>query len=78
MALDLTRVAAQVGEMLSRLKSGLDERQEHLHYALETVKSQADEIDSLRRKIAAGKTTWLVADLADGLDKHYAPPLFPT
>ena len=77
MALDLTRVASQVGEMLSRLKSGLSERQEHLQHALETVNSQADEIDSLRRKIAAGKTTWLVADLVDGLDNHYAPPPLP-
>ncbi|MFC2014704.1 DNA double-strand break repair nuclease NurA [Chloroflexota bacterium] len=71
MALDLTRVASQVGEMLSRLKSSLYERQEHLQYALDAVSSQADHIDDLRKKIASGRTTWLVADIVDGLDSHY-------
>ena len=76
MSLDLTRVAAQVGEMLSRLKAGLNERQEHLQYALATLSVQADDIDNLKRKIAFSQTTWLVADLVDGLDRHYkASPL---
>jgi len=76
MSLDLTRVASQVGEMLSRLKSGLNERQEHLRFALDTVSSQADRIGDLRKKIASGRTTWLVADPVDGLDRHYqAQPL---
>ena len=71
MSLDLTRVAAQVGEMLSRLKAGLNERQEHLQYALDTLSSQANDIDNLRKKIVSSKTTWLVADLVDGLDRRY-------
>ncbi len=76
MSLDLTRVASQVGEMLSRLKAGLSERQEHLSFALDTLNSQADRIDDLKKKIASGRTTWLVADLVDGLDRRYpAPPL---
>lgn len=76
MALDLTRVASQVGEMLSRLKSGLDERAGHLENALSTLHARAEDIDSLRKKIALGKTTWLVADLVEGLDRTYpAPPL---
>jgi len=78
MSLDLTRVASQVGEMLSRLKAGLDERQQHLQNALNTVKTHSSEIDSLRRKIAAGRTTWLVADLVDGLDLHYEAQSLPT
>ena len=61
--------------MLSRLKASLTERQEHLQYALDTAHSQAGDIEKLRTKIAAGKTTWLVADLVEGLDRHYpAPP----
>ncbi len=76
MSLDLFRVASQVGEMLSRLKAGLSERQERLKRALDTVRSQSDDIDSLKRKIASSRTTWLVADLVDGLDRHYkASPL---
>ncbi|MFC1952651.1 DNA double-strand break repair nuclease NurA [Chloroflexota bacterium] len=77
MSLDLTRVASQVGEMLSRLKSGLNERQEHLKYALDTASSQADRIDDLRKKIASGRTTWLVADPVDGFDRHYSAPSLP-
>lgn len=77
MSLDLTRVAAQVEGMLSRLKTGLNERQEHLGYALDTARKQAGKINDLRRKIADGKTTWLVADLTDGFDLHYPPPPLP-
>jgi len=78
MSLDLTRVASQVGNMLSRLKTGLAERQEHLNNALDTIGSQAENIDALRKKIAVGKTALgLVADLVDGLDGHYPPPPLP-
>ncbi len=76
MSLDLTRVASQVGEMLSRLKADLSGRQERLRFALDTVDKQSEDIDSLKKKIAASNTTWLVADLADGLAPHYqAQPL---
>ena len=75
MSLDLTRVASQVGEMLSRLKAGVNERQDRLQTAIDTTHEHAGKIDALRGKIAAGKTTWLVADLAEGLDLHFpAPP----
>ena len=76
MSLDLTKVASQVGGMVAKLKAGLNERQERLQYALGTMRSQANDIDSLKRKIASSKTTWLVAGLVDGLDRNYkAPPL---
>ncbi len=77
MSLDLTKVALQVGEMLSKLKAGLSERQEHLQYALNTIRRQAGDIDNLKKKIAQSKTTWLVAGLVDGLDQHYKAPLLP-
>jgi hypothetical protein len=80
MSLDLTRVASQVGEMLSRLKADLSGRQEQLRYALDIVDEFSEDIDSLKRKIASSKTTWLVADLVDELALHYqaqpAPPDF--
>ncbi len=77
MSLDLSRVASQVGEMLSRLKAGLNERQERLQFALDTLHRQANDIDNLKKKIASSKTTWLVADLVDGFDRHYKAPSLP-
>jgi len=77
MALDLTRVASQVGDLLIRLKAGLSERQEHLRHALDTAHRQDDDIDSLKKKIAASRTTWLVADLTEGLTRHYPAPALP-
>ena len=76
MSLDLTRVTAQVEKMLSGLKAGRDARQEHLRHALETAHSIAD-IDTLRQRISAAKTTWLVADPVEGLDDHYPSPPLP-
>ena len=76
MSLDLTRVISQVGEMLSRLKAELSGRQERIGYALETLREQSEDIESLKNKISSSRTTWLVADLVDGLDLHY--PVLPT
>ena len=64
--------------MVSRLKAGSEERREHLQQALKVVDNKAIDFDSLKRKIAASRTTWLVAGLVDGLARHYeAPPLPP-
>jgi len=77
-SLDLTKVASQVGGMIASLKAGVGERQKHLQSALEVAGSEAIDLDKLKRKIAASKTTWLVAELVDGLALHYeAPPLPP-
>ena len=74
--MDLTKVAAQVGVMVARLKADSQERQQRLRYALDTLRNQATDLERLTKKIAASKTTWLVAGLGDGLDRHYqAPPL---
>ena len=76
MSLDLTKVVVQVGGMVGRLKAGVNERQKRLQYALGTLHSQAGDLERLRRKIGASKTTWLVAGLVDGLAGSYeAPPL---
>ena len=76
MSLDLTKVAAQVGGMVARLKAGSEERQNRLRQSLAVLHNQASDLEHLTRKIASSKTTWLVAGLVDGLDRHYeAPPL---
>jgi hypothetical protein len=64
--------------MISRLRDRRAEQQKRLQFALETLGSPAIDIDELKKKIKAGKTTWLVADLVDGLNQHYpAPPAPP-
>ena len=64
--------------MVARLKAGGEERRKHLEYALDVLHNRATDLDSLKRKIASSKTTWLVAGLVEGLSQHYkAPPLPP-
>ncbi len=77
MSLDLTKVVLQVSGMVARLKAGRQERQGRLHNALDTLQNQSGNLESLAKKIAASKTTWLVAGLQGGLDGHYQPPPIP-
>jgi GNAT superfamily N-acetyltransferase len=77
MSLDLTRVAAQVGSMVARLKSGGRDREERLKNALGVLNDKSLDIDKLAKKIEASRTTWLVAGLVEGLSPHYKPPPLP-
>jgi GNAT superfamily N-acetyltransferase len=76
-SLDLDKVAPQVGEMIGRLRSGLDQRQEVLERALGVMREHSRDVAALRKKIGDSKTTWLVAGLVEGLDGRYAAPLPP-
>jgi hypothetical protein len=76
-SLDLTKVAAQVGGMVTGLKAAGKERQEHLQCALDAFHSKTPDLAHLQKKIAASKTTWLVAGLVDGLDRRYKPLPLP-
>jgi hypothetical protein len=74
-SLDLAKVAAQVSRMVTRLKEGRKERQERLEHALRVLGDEAVDLGALKEKIAASKTTWLVAGLVDKLAARYqAPP----
>jgi len=77
MSLDLTKVAAQVGNMVARLKASGEQRQKRLQTALDTLNDKSIDIEALKKKIDASKTTWLVAGLTDGLGLHYKPPPLP-
>jgi hypothetical protein len=57
--------------MVARLKAGADERQKRLNYALDVLRDKSIDLDRLKKKIEDSKTTWLVADLVDGLAQHY-------
>ena len=71
MSLDLTKIVTQVTGMITRLKAGRRERQERLDNALDTLHRQADDLEHLARKVDASRTTWLVAGLVEGLDRHH-------
>ena len=77
MSLNLTKIATQASAMVVRLKEGRAERQQRLHYARQVFGDEAIDLEKLKRKIAASRTTWLVAELTDGLAKRYPPPHTP-
>jgi hypothetical protein len=76
MSLDLTEVAAQVGAMVDAIRAGRAEGEKRLKTALATLTGPID-LDGLKRKIKAARTTWLVAGLVDGLSGHFPPPPAP-
>jgi GNAT superfamily N-acetyltransferase len=77
MSLDLTKVAAQVGSMVAKLKSGGRDREKRLQNALDVLNDKSLDLERLGKKIEASKTTWLVAGLVDGLSPHYQAPSLP-
>jgi hypothetical protein len=77
LSLDLTKVAVQVGAMIAGLKDGRAAGERRLRFALETLGNPAIDLDALQEKIRAGKTTWLVAELTEGLNKRYPLPPAP-
>ena len=77
MSLDLTKVISQVSNMITSMKDASGERMKRFQCAMDTLHQQATNIDELKVKIAASKTTWLVADLVDRLDGHYSAPSTP-
>lgn len=78
MSLDLTKIVRQVTSMISRLKDAREERRKRLQFALDTLQNKAIDLDDLKRKIASSKTTWLVAELVEVLDRRYQAPPTPT
>ena len=76
MSLDLTKIVSQASSMVTRLLEGRAERQQRLQYARQIFGDEAIDLEKLKQKIAASRTTWLVAELAGGLAERYpAPPL---
>ena len=63
--------------MVLRFKTEAEGRNERLLKALDTFKNPPVALDTLKRKVQFGKTSWLVAGLAEGLTKGYHPPNAP-
>ncbi|NQT04604.1 MAG: DNA double-strand break repair nuclease NurA [Dehalococcoidia bacterium] len=77
MSLDLTKIATQASNMVVRLKEGRAERQQRLQYARQIFGDETVDLEKLKRKVAASRTTWLVAELCDGLAERYPAPTTP-
>ena len=75
--LDLTRVAGQVFSLVSQLRDGAAERGRHREQALSLMQDKSLDFDSLKRKAASSKTSWLVAVPAEPLQTHLAAPAVP-
>ena len=77
MSLDLTKVAGQVFAMIAGLRASRAAQEKRLRFALDTLGDEAIDLEELKRKIKSAKTTWLVADIAEGLNKRYLLPTTP-
>jgi hypothetical protein len=75
--LDLTRVAGQVYSLVSQLRDGAAERGRHREQALSLMQDKSLDFDSLKRKAASSKTSWLVAVPAEPLQTHLVAPNAP-
>jgi len=72
MALDLHKVANSLSAMAGDLTISGASRAEKLCQALELFSSSSD-ISALKEKIATSKTSWLVAEIGEGLKGKYLP-----
>lgn len=78
MTLDLHKITPQIGDMVTKLKSGNQERQEHLKCALDKLCDKNINLDKLEKKIKMARTQhWSPAGLFEGLDLHFPAPIPP-
>ncbi len=78
MTLDITKIAAQIGDMAGKIETGSRERREHLKTACEKLNDNAVNLGLLKRKIATARTPWAVAGLCGSINARYpAPPVVP-
>jgi hypothetical protein len=79
MSLDLHKIAPQIGEMITRIKSGSRERQEHIKNALDKLCDKSVNVEKLKRKIEDSRTLaqWPIAGLVDELFNVFPAPPTP-
>ena len=77
MALDLSKIFNQITGMVAGLQSHRDERNQQLQHAVDILHSQSNNTEQLQKKIEASKLTWLVAHLAEPIDRRYQPQPAP-
>jgi hypothetical protein len=77
MSLDLSKLVGQIVDLATSLKSKAGERQTKLEFAMKTLRSSAADLDTLKRKVEASKTTWLVPGLKEDIDSGKEAPNCP-
>ena len=77
MSLDLSKLISQIVDLATSLKIREGERQAKLEFALKTLKSSAADINGLKQKVEASKSTWLVAGLKESIDLRQTAPHCP-
>ena len=73
MGLDLSKIVNQITGMVDSLKAHREEKRQQLQHAVAILHSQSNNLEQLSKKIEASKVTWLVARLAEPIDRHYQP-----
>jgi len=77
MSLDLSKLISQIVDLATSLKIREGERQAKLEFALKTLKSSAADLNALKQKVEASKSTWLVAGLKESIDLRQTAPHCP-
>lgn len=77
MSLDLNKVSAQIEGMAESLKAEQTDKEGRLVHALEILHLKSADVASLKKKIEAGKTTWLVSGLTNELSGSHKPTPCP-
>lgn len=78
MTLDFERLAKQLDDLALRLREQAEEGQARLAQALETVRAWSGRPDSLRERLQAASTSWLLAEpLGEPMDASLPAPPAP-
>jgi NurA domain len=77
MSLDLSKLVGQIVDLATSLKSKAGERHTKLEFALKTLRSSAADLNTLKLKVEASKTTWLVPGLKEDIDTGKEAPNCP-
>jgi hypothetical protein len=77
-SLDFSKVVKQIHEMVALFSSRRFERNEHIDLALNVLTDQSTKLDTLKKKIALSKTTWLVGEPVDRPDQRVRAPDIPS
>jgi len=78
MTLDFERLAKQLDDLAASLREQAQERRARLAQALDTVRAWAGRPDSLRERLEAASTSWLLAEpLGEPMDAAFPAPPTP-
>ncbi len=77
MSLVLSHVIGQIVDFAASLRLRERGRQAKLDFALKVLRSAAADCDSLKKRVAASKTTWLVAGPKEKIDLRQPPLVCP-